>query len=60
MPLRVDTCDRTPSSRLKLLRENFPHIGRMLTSAGLPTVFVMEGGYAVDELGVKVPDRFIS
>ncbi|HSX75086.1 MAG TPA: histone deacetylase family protein, partial [Shinella sp.] len=31
----------------------FPAIGRRIADFGLPTLFVMEGGYAVDALGVN-------
>ena len=37
-------------------------MGQTLAQAGLPTVFVFEGGYAVDEVGVNavnVLDRFM-
>jgi len=28
-------------------------MGRMIGAAGLPTVYCMEGGYAVEEIGVN-------
>ena len=32
---------------------DFPKIGRRVARLGLPTLFVMEGGYAVDEIGIN-------
>ena len=32
---------------------DFPKIGRRIAVLGLPTLFVMEGGYAVEEIGVN-------
>lgn len=54
VPLGVDTFEGDPISTFKLRSEDFFTIGRTLASAGLPTVFVMEGGYAVAEVGVNV------
>jgi acetoin utilization deacetylase AcuC-like enzyme len=54
VPLGVDTFEGDPISRFTLRSGDFVQIGRMLASAGLPTVFVMEGGYAVAEVGVNV------
>jgi acetoin utilization deacetylase AcuC-like enzyme len=54
VPLGVDTFEGDPISRFKLRSADFTHIGRMLATTGLPTVFVMEGGYAVAEVGVNV------
>ena len=34
--------------------ENYPEIGARIGRLALPTLFVMEGGYAVDEIGVNV------
>lgn len=52
--LGVDTYAGDPISRFRLATEDFPAIGRRIASLGLPTVFVMEGGYAVDALGRNV------
>ncbi len=49
VPLGVDTFEGDP-----IRSADFLQIGRMLASAGLPTVFVMEGGYAVAQVGVNV------
>ena len=53
VPLGVDTFEGDPISTFKLRSDDFFTIGRTLAAAGLPTVFVMEGGYAVAELGVN-------
>jgi len=54
VPLGVDTFEGDPISRFTLRTDDFLQIGRMLASLELPTVFVMEGGYAVAEVGVNV------
>jgi len=52
--LGVDTYEGDPISRFRLATEDFPPIGARIAGLGLPTVFVMEGGYAVDALGSNV------
>jgi acetoin utilization deacetylase AcuC-like enzyme len=54
VPLGVDTFEGDPISRFTLRSDDFLEIGRLLACAGLPTVFVMEGGYAVAQVGVNV------
>ncbi len=51
--LGVDTFEKDPISQFKLRSEDFPKIGRRIAALGLPTLFVMEGGYAVEEIGVN-------
>lgn len=51
--LGVDTFERDPISNFRLVSEDYPKIGRRIARLGLPTLFVMEGGYAVDEIGVN-------
>ncbi|TKT69310.1 histone deacetylase family protein [Aquamicrobium sp. LC103] len=51
--LGVDTFERDPISHFKLVSEDYPKIGRRIAELGLPTLFVMEGGYAVEEIGVN-------
>ena len=51
--LGVDTFERDPISKFKLTTEDYPKIGRRIEALGLPTLFVMEGGYAVEEIGVN-------
>ncbi len=52
--LGVDTFEEDPISKFKLKRDDYSRIGEMIAGAGKPTLFVMEGGYAVDALGVNV------
>ena len=52
--LGVDTYEGDPISSFRLRSEHFFELGRRLSLANLPTVFVMEGGYAVAEMGVNV------
>ena len=51
--LGVDTFEGDPISRFRLQTTDFPRLGAQLARAGLPTVFVMEGGYAVEAIGVN-------
>jgi len=51
--LGVDTFEKDPISRFKLTTADYPKIGRRIAGLGLPTLFVMEGGYAVEEIGVN-------
>lgn len=52
--LGVDTFEEDPISRFRLKQSDFPHIGRALRGLERPTLFVMEGGYAVEALGQNV------
>ena len=51
--LGVDTFEKDPISQFKLKSEDYPKIGRAIARLGLPTLFVMEGGYAVEEIGIN-------
>jgi len=51
--LGVDTFERDPISKFKLKTEDFPKIGARIAALKLPTLFVMEGGYAVEEIGIN-------
>lgn len=51
--LGVDTFERDPISFFKLVSEDFTKMGGRIESLGLPTLFVMEGGYAVEEIGIN-------
>lgn len=52
--LGVDTFEKDPISRFKLRAADYPKIGHAIAAIGAPTLFVMEGGYAVAELGHNV------
>lgn len=51
--LGVDTYKDDPISFFRLESADFLTYGGILASLGLPTLFVMEGGYAVAEIGVN-------
>lgn len=51
--LGMDTFEGDPISGFKLKTGDYLRIGERLAKAGLPTVFVFEGGYAVDEVGIN-------
>jgi len=51
--LGVDTYKDDPISHFLLEQAHFSRIGEMLAQLGLPTLFVMEGGYAVAEIGIN-------
>ena len=51
--LGVDTFEADPISSFKLTSADFATYGRRIGAAGLPTVYVMEGGYAVEEIGIN-------
>lgn len=52
--LGVDTFEHDPISHFRLKSSDFLRLGRQIAGAGLPTLFVMEGGYMVDDIGVNV------
>lgn len=52
--LGVDTWEGDPLCTFSLTTRNLGSIGRMIGGLNLPTLFVMEGGYAVDQLGHNV------
>ncbi|MDJ0777347.1 MAG: histone deacetylase family protein [Gammaproteobacteria bacterium] len=51
--LGVDTFENDPISFFKLTSDDFRRYGASIASLGLPTLFIMEGGYAVEEIGVN-------
>ncbi|MFT5651424.1 MAG: acetoin utilization deacetylase AcuC-like enzyme [Yoonia sp.] len=51
--LGVDTFETDPISFFKLKSENFTTYGADIASLKLPTLFVMEGGYDIAEIGVN-------
>jgi acetoin utilization deacetylase AcuC-like enzyme len=51
--LGVDAYKDDPISFLKLESDDFTRAGTRIAKAGLPTLFVMEGGYAIEEIGVN-------
>jgi acetoin utilization deacetylase AcuC-like enzyme len=51
--LGVDTFENDPISHFKLSSQDYFKLGAALASVGAPTLFVMEGGYMVDEIGIN-------
>ena len=51
--LGVDTFERDPISFFKLKSEDFSDLGGRIAGLRLSTLFVMEGGYAVEEIGTN-------
>jgi acetoin utilization deacetylase AcuC-like enzyme len=52
--LGVDTYAQDPISSFRLQSEDFRTYGGLIAGCGLPTLFVLEGGYAVADIGVNV------
>jgi acetoin utilization deacetylase AcuC-like enzyme len=52
--LGVDTYAGDPVGAFRLAPDDFATYGRTIGATGLPTTFVLEGGYAVAELGINV------
>ncbi len=50
----ADTYAGDPISHFAIETEDYPAIARRIASLGVPTLVVMEGGYAVDALGANV------
>ena len=52
--LGVDTFAKDPISFFRLQSEEFSSYGQMIGASKIPTLFVLEGGYAVGEIGINV------
>jgi acetoin utilization deacetylase AcuC-like enzyme len=52
--LGVDTFAQDPISFFRLQCSDFFSYGQMIGACALPTLFVLEGGYAVGEIGINV------
>ena len=51
--LGVDTYENDPISFFKLKSDDYFDVGRIISNLNLPTLFVMEGGYSIDEIGIN-------
>jgi acetoin utilization deacetylase AcuC-like enzyme len=51
--LGVDTYKLDPISQFRLDHEDYLRMGERIAKLGRPTLFVMEGGYAVAEIGIN-------
>ena len=50
----ADTFEEDPISHFRLRQDDYREIGSRIASTGLPVLVVMEGGYAIDALGLNV------
>jgi len=57
--LGVDTFERDPISCFKLETRDYLRVGERVAALGLPTLFVLEGGYALDEIAENVTNVLI-
>lgn len=57
--LGVDTFQGDPISHFRIQSDDYKRIGRDIASLKCPTLFVLEGGYAVEELGENVVNVLI-
>ncbi len=51
--LGVDTFEHDPISEFKLTHDDYLRMGAMIAELNVPTLFVFEGGYAVDAIGIN-------
>jgi acetoin utilization deacetylase AcuC-like enzyme len=51
--LGVDTFEHDPISQFRLRNDDYLRLGEAIGALGAPTLYVMEGGYAVDDIGVN-------
>jgi acetoin utilization deacetylase AcuC-like enzyme len=51
--LGLDTFANDPISKFTLQSDDFTRLGQRIARLGLPTVFILEGGYAAAELGLN-------
>lgn len=52
--LGVDTFGGDPLGDFAMTSDAYPKVGARLAQLNLPTVFLMEGGYAIEQLGANV------
>ena len=52
--LGVDTFENDPISFFKLKSVDYFDVGRIISSLNLPTLFVTEGGYAINQIGINL------
>lgn len=52
--LGVDTFEKDPISQFRLRQHDYLSIGERISRLGLPALFVMEGGYAIEDLSRNV------
>ena len=52
--LGVDTFKRDPISDFRLESSDYLRLGDRIARLRFPTLFLMEGGYALEEIGINV------
>ncbi len=52
--LGVDTFKEDPISQFRLQHADYLKIGESFAQSGRPVLFILEGGYAVDDIGINV------
>ncbi|KAF9433882.1 hypothetical protein BGZ76_008864 [Entomortierella beljakovae] len=52
--LGVDTFKDDPIAGFLITSDGYPKIGNAIRKIGLPTLFVQEGGYCIEKLGINV------
>lgn len=52
--LGVDTYKDDPIAGFLVTSEGYPRIGNSIRKIGVPTLFVQEGGYCIEKLGLNV------
>ncbi|MEQ4618441.1 MAG: histone deacetylase family protein [Corticimicrobacter sp.] len=57
--LGVDTFEGDPISHFKLTSDDYLRLGAAIAGTGLQTLFVMEGGYMVDEIGINAVNTLL-
>ena len=58
--LGVDTYIEDPISEFRLITEDYLKMGSRIAKLGVPMLFVLEGGYAVDAIGTNVANVLIA
>ena len=56
MSYGADTHEADPISYFALKTSDYARMARRIASLGVPTLIVMEGGYAVEALGTNVAE----
>ncbi len=57
--LGLDTFEQDPISKFKLKSDDYLRMGERIAKLGLPTLFIFEGGYAVEALGVNTANVLV-
>ena len=55
----MDTFEHDPISSFKLRSDDYLRLGEAISALRLPALFVMEGGYALEAIGVNVANTLV-